>query len=426
MAEPGDKVKITTKDKEVVGILMPSESKTATFIKLDSGYNVGIENSNIKKIEIIEKKKEKKEAKTAIKPKKGLKKVVILHTGGTIASKVDYEQGGVIAHFSAEDLVEMVPEIANIVNIETELVANMMSEDMNFPDHQKIIEGIKKYANKCDGIIIGHGTDTLTYTAASLAFACENINIPILIVGSQRSSDRGSSDAAINLLSAATFIAKADFAGVAVCMHNTSNDDICAILPSTKTRKMHTSRRDAFKAINDSPIALVDAKKGKIEFLKKDYNKKSDNKKPAFKDKYDNGVCLIKTHPNMQHKLLDFIASNYKAFVIEATGLGHAPTNTKENLKNYEILKKFIKDGGIVAITSQCLFGRVHPNVYTNLRRLSNIGCIFCEDMLPETAFIKLAWLLGNYPKEEAKKLLTQNLRGEISERTLYKEEFLE
>jgi len=123
--------------------------------------------------------------------------------------------------------------------------------------------------------------------------------------------------------------------------------------------------------------------------------------------------------------LLEFLTQNFDAIVVEATGLGHMPTNTPENLKNYETLKKFIKNGGVVAITSQCLFGRVHPNVYANLRRLSSIGCIFCDDMLPETAFIKLSWLLGNYKKEEAKKLIDKNLRGEITKRTEYEEEFL-
>ena len=129
----------------------------------------------------------------------------------------------------------------------------------------------------------------------------------------------------------------------------------------------------------------------------------------------------------MKNSLFEFFTKNYNAFVIEGTGLGHAPTNLgKENLKNYETLKKFIKKGGIVAITSQCLFGRVHPNIYTNLRRLSNIGCIFCEDMLPETAFIKLAWLLGNYKnKDEVKRLLVENLRGEINPR-IQPDEFLE
>jgi len=295
-----------------------------------------------------------------------------------------------------------------------------MSEDIHFSDYQRLSDSIRKHAKKgAHGIIIGHGTDTLTYTAAALSFMFEKINIPVLIVGSQRSSDRGSSDAASNLICAVEFITKSDFVGVAICMHNSTNDDKCAILPACKTRKMHTSRRDSFKAINDTPIALVDYEKRKIEFLKKEYNKKSGDNSVIVKDKFDPGVGLLKTHTNMKHSLFEFFTKSYKAFVIEATGLGHAPTNLGEsNLKNYESLKRFIKKGGIVAITSQCIFGRVNPNVYTNLRRLSSIGCVFCEDMLPETAFIKLAWLLGNYKdKDEVKRLLSTDLRGEINPR---------
>ena len=424
MANPGDRVRIFYDKKEIEGILMPSESENSVFVKLDSGYNIGIEKGKVKEIKVVEAKKEKKEAKMELKEKKGLKKIVVLHTGGTIASKVDYGTGGVIAKFSAEDLTDMFPELAEIANIETELVANMMSEDMHFSHHQKIAHAIKKHAEKgVDGIIIGHGTDTLTFTSASLAFMFEKIDIPVLLVGSQRSSDRGSSDAGMNLICAAKFIVNSDFKGIAICMHHHSADDVCEILPPTKTRKMHTSRRDAFKAINDDPIALVDYKTGKAQFLK-EHEKKA--KGIVLKEKMSADVGLLKTHPGIKTELFRFYADHYKAFVIEGTGLGHAPTNLGEdNLKNHAILKEFISRGGIVAITSQCIYGRVHPTVYTNLRRLSNIGCIFCEDMLPETAFIKLAWLLGNYPPEEAKKLMTENLRGEITERTEYEEDFI-
>lgn len=428
MANPGDKVKIITKEKEIEGILMPNESNDSVFIKLSNGYNIGIDKKTIQKTEVLKERSKKEEPKESPKEKKGLKKIVILHTGGTIASKVEYETGGVIAQFSAEDMLEMFPELGNIANIETELVANMMSEDIMFPDYQKLADAIKKHAEAgADGIIIGHGTDTLAYTAAALSFMFEEINIPVLVVGSQRSTDRGSTDGAMNLICAAQFISKSNFTGVAVCMHNSSQDHKCAILPGTKTRKMHTSRRDAFKAINDSPIALIDYKTQKIEYLKKDYKKKSKDNKIILKEKFSDKVGLLKTHPNMKTELFEFFTNNYDAFIIEATGLGQAPTNLGDkNIKNYETLKDFIKKGGIVAITSQCLYGRVHPNVYTNLRRLSNMGCIFCEDMLPETAYIKLAWLLGNYDKEKAIEFLPKSLKGEITDRTLYQEDFLE
>ncbi len=412
--KPGDTIKVRTKENEFTGILMPNEETDSVIVKLDNGYNIGISPKSIVKKELLKNKPAsdtKKETPLKKDPKK--KTITVLHTGGTIASKVDYETGGVTAHFTASDLIQLVPEIKDIANIETDLVANMMSEDMNFSDYQKIAKAIQRHAKAgTDGIIIGHGTDTLTYTAAALAFMFEEIDIPVILVGSQRSSDRGSSDAAMNLICAAQFISGIDTSGVYICMHENTDDDSCVILPATKTRKMHTSRRDAFKPVNCGPVARIDYIDRKLELFNDIYKGNKLTIKPELSDK----VGLIKTHTNMSTSLFEFATKNYKAIVIEGTGLGHAPTSIgKENLKKYEILKSFIKKGGIVAITSQCIYGRVHPTVYSNLRRLSNIGCIFCEDMLPETAYIKLSWLLGNYSTKETKELLPKNLRGEIN-----------
>ena len=426
MTHPGDLVEIKTHAQTEQGILMPDPDENTIIIKLDNGYNLGFARKEVLSIKLLEKRKEsqKEEKEKSFDKKK--KTILILHTGGTIASKVDYKTGAVSAKFTAEDLLEMFPELNSVANIETELVSNMMSEDMRFDNYQKMAEAIKKHAKKkIAGIIIGHGTDTLGYTAAALSFMFEKINIPVLLVGSQRSSDRGSTDATQNLICAAEFIIKTKFVGVAVCMHNSASDDVCAILPATKTRKMHTSRRDAFKAINDSPIALVDYNKRTVKFLNENYSKKTKDNELILKEKLSEKVGLLKVHPNIDPKLFKFFTENYKAFVIEGTGLGHAPTNMGVNLKNFELLKSFIKKGGIVAMTSQCLYGAVHPYVYTNLRKLSEIGCLFCEDMLPETAYIKLSWLMGNYPEDKVKELMVKNLRGEINTTRTYEKEFI-
>jgi glutamyl-tRNA(Gln) amidotransferase subunit D len=414
----GDLVEVKTKDSSYKGVYMPNSTEDKLVLKLDSGYNVGILKKNVTKSKVLKAFFKKKAKKVKVSKKKGKKNITILHTGGTVASKVDYETGGVTAHFTPEDMMEMVPELGKIANIDTKLVAEMMSEDMMFTDYQKILKSIKG----CDAVILTQGTDTLGYTAAALAFALEEVNIPVILVGSQRSSDRGSSDAAMNLICAAEFIAKEDFKGVAVCMHDRSSDTKCAIMPATKVRKMHTSRRDAFRVINGQPYAYVDFVSRKVEKIGK---YPVCGKKLKIKDKFEDKVAILKTHPNMDPKLFEFYCKNYKGIVLEGTGLGHGPTNFGKNLKNYEILKKYIKKGGIVVVCSQCLFGRVHPHVYVNLRRLGDIGCIFGEDMLPETAFVKLAWLLGSYPKD-VKKLLNKDLRGEISDRSLWKEDFLE
>jgi len=426
-ANPGDRVKVIASDEIREGILMPNEETDSVVIKIDNGYNIGIDRKRVKEIKVVEKYKAKEEAAKK-EAKKDFKKpsITILHTGGTIASKVNYEVGGVIAKFSPEELMEMFPELNKIANFDSKLIEQMFSEDMRFEHYKKIAGAVKKEVQKnADGIIITHGTDTLGYSAAALAFMLENVNIPVLLVGAQRSSDRGSSDAASNLICAAEFIAKTDFAGVAICMHENTSDNSCAILPATKARKLHTSRRDAFKPVNDSIIARIDYDTRKIEFIRKDYSKKTD-KKLIVKDGFEEKVGLIKCHPNMFRQQFDFF-KGYKGLVIEGTGLGHAPVDppNRLNINILESIKSLVKSGTVVAMASQCLFGSVHPHVYTAAINLSDAGVIYCKDMLPETAFVKLAWLLGNYKKEEAKELMAKNLRGEINERLL-KDEFLD
>ncbi len=425
-AKPGDRVRVVTDDEIREGILMPNEETDSVVIKIDNGYNIGIDGERVKEIKVVEKYKAKEEIAKKEAKKDGKKpNITILHTGGTIASKVNYEVGGVIAKFSPEELMDMFPELKKIANFDSKLIEQMFSEDMRFEHYKKIASAIKKEIQKnVDGIIITHGTDTLGYSAAALAFMLENVNIPILLVGAQRSSDRGSSDAASNLICAAEFIAKTDFAGVAICMHENIGDNSCAIMPATKTRKLHTSRRDAFKPVNDTIIARIDYDTKKIEFVKKSYEKKSD-KKLVVRDSFEEKIGLIKCHPNMFRQQFDFF-KGYKGLVIEGTGLGHAPVDPPNRLhiNILDSIKSLVKSGTIVAMTSQCLFGSVHPHVYTAAINLADVGVVYCKDMLPETAFIKLAWLLGNYKKDEAKKLMGENLRGEINER-LMKGEFL-
>ncbi len=430
-AKPGDRVRVITNDGIKEGILMPNEETGSVIIKLDNGYNIGIDNRKIREIKIIG-KYQAKEAASKKEMKKDSKKptIAILHTGGTIASKVDYRTGGVIARFSPEEILEMFPELKGMANIRSKLISNMFSEDMRFKHYSLMCKAIEEEVKKgVDGIILTHGTDTLGYSAAALSFALENISIPVILVGSQRSSDRGSSDASVNLISAANFIAKTDFAGVAICMHESIGDNNCLIMPACKTRKMHTSRRDAFKVVNDRAIARVNYETKNIEFINKNYNRKSNDKKLKVLDKFEEKVGLLKGHPNMFPEQFEFF-KNYKGLVIEGTGLGQTQVGAPNELakihaKNLEAIKKVIKNGCIVVMASQCIFGRVQMHVYSNAIDLVEAGVIPGKDMLAETAFIKLAWLLGNYNKEEVKGLIVENLRGEINERLL-EDEFLQ
>lgn len=357
-----------------------------------------------------------------------MKTISILHTGGTIASKVS-KKGGVEAQYTAKEILDLYPEIKELANIRSRLVANILSENMNFSHYNLIAKEIKKeIAEGVDGIIITHGTDTLHYTSAALSFILENLPISVILVGAQRSSDRGSTDASLNLVSAVNFINKADFAEVAICMHATMEDTHCSILPASKTKKLHTSRRDAFKSINAKPYAFVYHDKG-IDLLRKDFRKV--NKKAKLNLKLFNPkikVGILKTHPNMSAEEISFY-KNFHGLILEGTGMGHAPIEkidkfTSENKKILNEIKKLAKKIPVV-MASQCIFGRINMNVYAPGRKLQEIGVLGnLADMTAETAFIKLVWLLSNYKKPDIKDLMSENLRGEISDRT--SAEFLE
>jgi len=420
----GDKIKLTKNKKSFEGILMPRielGEKNSLIIKLDNGYNVGMKlDGGIKIMKIktghkIGKKKRKKEKKIIFDKK--LPMISILGTGGTIASKVDYRTGGVYASFSPEDIAMQIPELKKIANIKAEEVMSIMSEDMTPDKWVRIAKEIAQDINVGHrGIIVTHGTDTLHYTAAALSFMLKDLPCPVALVGTQRSSDRGSSDVVMNIACAANFVAYSDLAEVCTVMHGTMEDDFCLVIRGTKVRKMHTSRRDAFRSINEQPIAKIHWKDRRVEILNKNYRKRSKSK-VKVDAKLNPKVALIKCYPGLNPEIFDYyIKKKYKGFVIEGTGLGHTPTLGKHSL--LQKVEKAVKLCIPVVMTSQCLYGRTHPTIYHNLRELSRRGVIFAEDMLPEVAYIKLMWVLGHTKKmDKIREMMLTNYAGEITKR---------
>jgi len=424
---PGDELIVKTCDEELKGVLVERPDYLEgnnLIIKLKNGYNLGISPEEVLSVKLLKKYKPLKEKKTKSTPVKNKPTISILHTGGTIASKVDYRTGGVVSRFTPEEMLKTFPKLKNYANVRSVFMGNMFSDDMRFHHYKKmtqyILEEIKKGTR---GVIITHGTDTMAYTSAALSFIFENLQVPVILVGAQRSSDRGSSDAESNLMCAVNFILNTDFAGVGVCMHENSSDETCLIHKGTKVRKMHSSRRDAFKTVNDEPIARVNYYNNSIEFLSKNYTKKSSlpvtlRARPAMEDK----VALLKIHTNMMPEQISFYREKkYKGLVIEGTGLGHMPINEPDNItKKYHRkirleLKKLIQSGCAVVMTSQTINGMVNMNVYSPGRVMQKMGVIPGDDMLSETAFIKLAWLLKNAPRKQIAVLMRTNMRGEIS-----------
>jgi glutamyl-tRNA(Gln) amidotransferase subunit D len=416
----GDKVVIKTDSGELSGVIMPryeTASDEYISIKLNSGYNTGVKISKIKSISRLASEEPDVPAKPVVTtvPEKGnLPRVALISTGGTIASKIDYRTGGVRAALSAEELYASVPELAQLARVDPEVLMSEYSENLR-PSHWTLVA--RKVAEKLaagtySGIVISHGTDTMHYTAAALSFALQDLPIPVVLVGAQRSSDRPSSDAALNLVGAVSFAAHANVAGVFVAMHSSTSDESVAVHVGTRVRKNHTSRRDAFESIDSTPIAIV--KDGKLEVRPSQFQLASRRKggEVNLRPDFDERVLLLKYHPGLDFRLVEHaITSGYRSVVIEGTGLGHV------NKDSFPFLRKAVDEGLMIAMTSQCIWGRVRMTVYDTGRDLLGIGVIPLSDMISETATVKAMWALANSSTvEEAKALMQKNIANEMSD----------
>ncbi|MFA5855738.1 MAG: Glu-tRNA(Gln) amidotransferase subunit GatD [Candidatus Pacearchaeota archaeon] len=415
--KPGDKIEVIINGKSEIGILLDSHEVGVLLLKLDNGYNIGLKKEDISEIKIIEQRIKKQDKKEDLKLT-GQKPIIdFILTGGTISSKLDPETGGVKWLIDAKELFSIYPEIFEIADIRVHHPFMKSSENMNSSDWIRIAKIVGKSLKdpNVKGVIVSHGTDTLHYTGAALSFMIKNINKPVVLTYSQRSSDRGSSDSRLNLICAAR-TALSDIAEVVLVGHANTNDEYCNILRGTKVRKMHTSRRDAFKPMNTKPIAKIWGD-GKLEILG-DYNKRNKDK-PEVDAVFEEKVALLKFYPGQDPSILDYFRKKgYKGIVIEMTGLGHVCS--EGNLNWIDELRSVIKSGIFVCACPQTLYGRLNPKVYSPGRKFEEIGVIYLEDLLPETAYVKLGYVLAH--KEwrgsvATPKKMLENLSNEFNKR---------
>ena len=412
---PGDNVRLRLAKRELDGQVLEFSDSSVLLLKLKSGYNVGIPKENILAGRVLSKFKPS-EKKHEIPKGEGKKTVGLIMTGGTIVNKLDPKTGGVAPLTEVGEFARFYPELFEMVNVEIVSPFMIASESMDSSHWKKIAEVAEKMLNdkEIEGVIITHGTDFLHYTSAALSFFLKNLNKPVVFTYSQRSSDRASSDANLNLQCAARF-AVSDCAEVVLVGHANIDDDYCYAFSGTKVRKLHTTRRDAFKPVNISPIAKIWPDKDKIEFLREYRPRNKD--KVELDAEFTDKVALLKFYPGQDPEILDHYALKYKGIVIEGSGLGHLPVSEAGHSWSAK-LKKHIREGLVVCVTSQCIFGRVDEYVYSNLRELAETGVIFLEDMLSETALVKLGWVLGHYGwKVKVKEKMLENFAGELNDR---------
>ncbi len=385
-------------------------------IKIATGYNIGIATNTINSIKEVGFFKANYKIPEQEFPFSGdLPNVKLIGTGGTIASRLDYRTGAVIPAFSPGELYGAVPELADICNLDTEKVFAVFSENMGPDQYKQLAVAIGKEIEKdIDGIVIGHGTDTLHHTAAALSFMVQNPPVPIILVGSQRSSDRPSSDAALNLMHACYAAGHGDIAEVCVCMFGPTSDEYGFLHRGTRVRKMHSSYRSTFRTIGDIPLATV--RRGEIKVLKKDFNHRRKDRNVEIYPFFEKRVSMIYFYPHMHPDTIDSLVNlGYKGIIIIGTGLGHV------NKELYPAIERARDEGVAVYMTVQTLWGYVHMFVYETGRELLSMGVIPLENMLPEVAFIKLGWALGQTSDlEEVKKIMLSPVNDEITLREPY------
>ncbi len=405
IAESGDRVQVVQGNREFIGVLMPSVTDFIV-IKLASGYNVGFD-PDTAKVTLLEKAVPVSQERVPQRIKPGLPRVSIVSTGGTIASKIDYRTGAVTSQFNVDDIIDTIPELGEIANIDGTLLFNVLSENIN-PDlwsqlARCVYDQIRLGA---DGVIVTHGTDTMAYSAAALAFMLTT-PVPVVFVGSQRSADRPSSDNVINAVCAA-ITATSDLAGIFIVMHENESDDTCLVHRATRAKKMHTSRRDAFRSINAAPVARVHYGTRSLELLSPQAPRCSCDL--SMSPQIEPRCALVKFYPGAPPDLIEFVLSQgHLGLVVEGTGLGHV---SREWIPYLQKATQRIP----VVMTSQCINGRVCDRVYDTGRDLLRAGVIEGHDMLSETALVKLMWALGQTSElDEVRTIMTNDVAGEIS-----------
>lgn len=415
-AKPRDRVEIVYGGKKYVGVLMQRPERADPnhiTLKLSSGYDIGLDRSKITSLKVLESIESKSHETSSKKPVVGISGskplVSVLATGGTIASRVDYLTGGVHSAFSAQELISAVPELSAYANVSGKQVFNKFSENISPTDWVTLASEVYSELKRgVSGVVITHGTDTMGYSAAALSFMLKT-PVPVVFTGAQRSSDRGSSDAAVNLTHSVRVAAEGDLSGVFVVMHGGSSDTTSLIHNGVNVRKLHSSARGAFQSVNVIPSGSVD--ESGVKLADGVVGRRGEIDLDA---KIDEHVALLKYYPGLGPKYVDFlVSSGVKGIVVEGSGLGHVCDGLFKSLGDAG------SSGVSVAMTSQTIHGRVNMDVYSTGRRLLELGVIPCGGMISETAYVKLMWVLGHTKQSgKVRDMMVEDMRGEMANKS--------
>ena len=418
--DPGTPIRLVVKTwaglDEHVGVALPSAGQGLVTIKLVNGYNLSFPSSYVEEFKVMGEMPEPQEVvPEPIKQDESLPLVHLIHTGGTIASKVDYSTGAVTARFEPSELLEAVPELRSIARIRAVKLGNMWSDDIRPRHWNRMLKATEEaFAEGAVGVVITHGTDTLHLSAAAMSYGWSGSGGRppgrIVMTGSQRSPDRGSSDAPENLISAVYWAANGPEPtgyrdSSVVVTHATSSDGSCTVLPGCACRKYHSSRRDAFKSVNQDPLACVEFGTDGPRIVMEELDPHDARPEAISPAMFDDSIRIAQfvsdghLHSDIVNSAIEL---GYDALLFHGTGLGHLPISdpqedSPENTKLRLLLEDYCEDGGIAVVVAQTVHGPVHLDVYSKGRVQQSIGMIGNGSLCPPgSALVKLHFLLSS------------------------------
>jgi L-asparaginase len=327
-----------------------------------------------------------------------MKKILLLATGGTIASVEGNE--GLVPGLSAEELLHYLPNSLQNIEIDSKILMNIDSTNMQ-PEHWvDIANAIFTHYDHYDGFVITHGTDTLAYTSAALSYMLQDLGKPVVLTGSQVPISFKKTDAKKNVTDALRFACE-DIGGVFIVFDG-------RVIIGTRAVKMRTKSYDAFESVNHPYVANVNEKEVKYH-----WKPTATGNVPSLNTKLCTDVFLMKLYPGTKPEIFDSLKNLYKGIIIESFGNGGLPFEGRNLLLK---IQELTEAGIAVVITTQCLEEGEDLLLYEVGRKVAQHHVILSGDMNTEAIVAKLMWALGQTNKlEEVKEIIETPLAEDLT-----------
>ena len=308
-----------------------------------------------------------------------MKKILLIGTGGTIASEMT--EGGLTPELTTEQLLSQVPAISGICGVECIQLLNLDSTNITPGHWQMMARCVRTHYGEYDGFVITHGTDTMAYTAAALSYLIQGSPKPIVLTGAQKPIGFETTDSKQNLRDALTVASSGEMAGVVLVFNG-------KIIMGTRARKTRSKSFEAFSSINYPLLGMV--QDGRIIR----YIRPESRAVPQFYDTVNPKVALMKLIPGADCDVAAYLLERNDALIIESFGVGGLPTYKAGDY--YETVKAGLEAGKTVVMTTQVENEGSDLSVYhvgTNIKR--NLPILEAYDMTSEAVCAKLMWILA-------------------------------